>query len=717
MTPLRSIRTRRFIPLFAVSVFIISGDVAYSIDTRFGTIRGEVSDAHTGKPLGGTNIVLEGTLLGTAAGRDGGFRIERVPEGPYRLKISHIGYQSFTEEVIVKAGREIDLRVELREDFFLTEHIVVTAARTDRLMENVPVVTELITKEEIREKGARDLSDVLEDRPGITIEGGRSGVKSLYLNGMDGRRVLILVDGVPLPGKVNDMIPLDLIDADGIERIEIVKGPASALYGNEAMGGVVHVITGRPGTSGIRANARVGTRNLYSGNIALSGSVPGMDYLFGLDHSRDGFSKITPEIEVRRTRSTGVNGRIRLENPVIGELGIRGAYKEDSQASESVFMGETADNESDVKNMHTGLEWKKTVSDRLALQCIGYLSDNLRTYESNTRRPVQSASIDTTTDRLRGFKSDVSWTPRRRLRLDFGFDLSRNAYANPRLENERTRSQAGFFAQVEMHPVDRLVLVFGNRYDQISGLSGRHSPRVSGMITLATGLKIRASWGEGFRAPSFIELYSDFRMPIPGVPLRVIGNEQLSPEKSSGGNLGIEYARKESFLITATVSRNSLKDMIVDYQSAPRTYSYLNVENAVFHGMEWQGRVFLLQNLTATLAYNFTDIDRNTDVAISRISPHTAALRLQYGLWRNRMKISVREKYFSRREVLVVSDRGGELFKTQKPAYHLLNLAVSFAVNPGVTLRVGAVNLLDHRDEDYGPWTGRKVFAGLEVSF
>ena len=158
--------------------------------------------------------------------------------------------------------------------------------------------------------------------------------------------------------------------------------------------------------------------------------------------------------------------------------------------------------------------------------------------------------------------------------------------------------------------------------------------------------------------------------------------------------------------------------MIVDYSPKPLTFSYLNVESATFRGVEFQTRLYLLTNLTTTLSYNFTDIVQdNEDVAISKISPHTAALRLVYGFFNNKFRVSLRDQFFSNSEIMVVVGHTGDLTKVKKDGYHVLELMWSYKLNKLLAFKIGATNLNDFTDQDYCPFSGRRIFVGITNTF
>ena len=676
-----------------------------------GEIRGMVRDADTGEVLPNANVTVQDTALGAAADVNGRFVISGLPGDSVMITVSYLGHEP--SQLVVTLPASSPLEVKLIKSFLQMEQVVVTATRSEKLLENVPVVTEIVQRAEIEEKGAENLSEILQDRAGIAVETGSSGGAFFYMNGIDSKRILLLVDGVPLAGKINNRNPLDLIDSDKIDRIELVKGPGSALYGSEAMGGVVNVITrGFSERFTVRFSGRIGTDDLYSGNLALSGGLKGLNYALDIDRSSRGFNQASAEIKMISGTADRLQAGLGYKHAALGRFEIQAEYRRDDQDSESLFMGRTSENLAVNKNLNGRMLWTKKLTPFAEVRLNTFAADNNRTYRTLAVGSTRPAAVDTTIESLSGFRSEMSLSPAKNWKADFGLDYTVNDYSNQRLSGDQSRRQAGLFTQVEA-TVKSLTLVAGGRYDKITEVDGRFSPRVSGMYAVTPDLKLRASWGGGFRAPSFIELYSDFAMPIPGMPLRVFGNPDLRPETSYGGNVSIEYRWSERRLINLTLFQNKFEDMIVDYQKDRLTFSYLNARNATFQGLEVQSKFSVLHNLNATVSYNFTDIvQEKEDAAISKIAPHSGVIRLTYGLFANRLQFSLRSQMFSRRQILVVS-RSGDFEKVKKNGYALVDLTASYRVTPKLSVRLGGLNLTDYTDDHYGPFLGRQSFVGL----
>ncbi|OGC09231.1 hypothetical protein A2V82_10950 [candidate division KSB1 bacterium RBG_16_48_16] len=679
------------------------------------SITGTVQDAVTGEALPRANIIIEGTSTGTAANDRGQFVLENLSPGRYTVIAQMIGYEVGVQRIDVTTDKKLHLDFKLRESFFQTKQIVVTATRTQKLLENVPVATELITNSEIEESGAENLAQILEDRPGITIQENVNGGKTLSLNGIDGKYILVLVDGTPIAGKFNNRLELNFIDADDIDHVEIVKGPSSALYGSEAMGGVINIITKRfdEGLK-ITSHGKAGSYELYSGNVGVSGGMAKTGYAVNADYSRGGIDQNEISINVTDTESSRIEGKVEYDASGLGVFQTGWEFKEDVQdGNDSIFLLETR-----IRRNNGFLNWKKECTNRFSYRAKGYYTDYDRRYTTTVVHSGNIASIDTVLENILGLQSDLSYKFRD-VRFDFGVDYSRGEYESDRVANHHVlRDQSGVFGQIESNNIKNLTLILGGRYDKITDVDGYFSPRISAMYEISPEFKLRSSYGGGFRAPSFTDLYIDYNNVFVGY--QVIGNPDLKPEKAKGFNIGLEYFYDYTVLFNLNLNRNRFDDMILDYVVRPAVLSYRNVEHATFTGIEAQMRIYMLKNLTATFAYNYNEIDQDDDIEeVPSFFPRSGYVRLNYGMFKNKVKLSIRDQLLGNRQVREFDRRTGQYLpnlKTQK-AYHLLDVTLTWYLMKQLSARTGVTNLADFTNVTYGPWIGRRLFVSLDVTF
>ena len=229
-----------------------------------GTITGRVSDTTNKSPLIGANVVLEGTTQGTATDADGKYAILQVDPGMYTIMVSYIGYQVYKKDITVIDGKTISLDLSLEPEAIEMETYVVTASRRRERVEDAPASISVISKTEIRRESNTNLGDYLKGTKGIDFT--QSGIDSYNMtargfNSSFSSRLLTLTDGrmanVPsLRLTAYNVIPVSFED---VEQIEVVLGPASALYGPNAHSGVLNIITSSPiRTTGTSINIQGG---------------------------------------------------------------------------------------------------------------------------------------------------------------------------------------------------------------------------------------------------------------------------------------------------------------------------------------------------------------------------------------------------------------------------------------------------------------------------
>ena len=208
----------------------------------FGGLRitGIVTNLQTGQSIPGVNIYVKSLGIGTSTDENGNFILKSSGEVTDLLvSFDHVSYK----KVIVPVNKSGSLNIKMEDVLIKLDELVVTGTRSPYLLRNVPVSTELITRKDIEDSGAITASELLEQRAGVTIDTNVDGGYVFKLLGLDSRYILILRDGQPVTGRFNNRVDLNQISLNNVEKIEITKGPGSAMYGSEAMGGVINIIS------------------------------------------------------------------------------------------------------------------------------------------------------------------------------------------------------------------------------------------------------------------------------------------------------------------------------------------------------------------------------------------------------------------------------------------------------------------------------------------
>ncbi len=194
--------------------------------------------------VSGATIVLKGTTRGTIADNKGFYSFKKITPGIYTLRVSLLGYETQENTVVVKEG-ENSADFVLRESNINLNEVVVTGTRSEKTLKNVPVLTQVISAPQMLNLGITNVTDALQNMvPGLDVS--QFGTRtSITLQGMDAKYVLFLVDGERIAGEVNGDIDYSMLNMENIDRIEIIKGASSSLYGSNAIGGVINIITKR----------------------------------------------------------------------------------------------------------------------------------------------------------------------------------------------------------------------------------------------------------------------------------------------------------------------------------------------------------------------------------------------------------------------------------------------------------------------------------------
>jgi iron complex outermembrane receptor protein len=202
-----------------------------------GTLTGLVVDAETNQPIFGVNVIILNTFLGSATDHEGKFTIKNIPPGKYKLRLSAIGYETKLLDLTINPGEEIDLKISLKPTAYAVEPVLVTATRREQRLSEVPVSSTVVESDIISTRNNLQIDDVLRYVPGVNMIQYQVNIRgsSGYSRGT-GTRVLLLFDGAPfLTGDAGEII-WEAIPVWQIERIEVVKGAGSALYGSNAIG-------------------------------------------------------------------------------------------------------------------------------------------------------------------------------------------------------------------------------------------------------------------------------------------------------------------------------------------------------------------------------------------------------------------------------------------------------------------------------------------------
>lgn len=518
------------------------------------------------------------------------------------------------------------------------EEVVVTATRTERTVGALPMPITLVPKSQIKTMGSLRLTEVLVEQTGLAVVPQVNGQGSgIQMQGLNPDYTLILLNGEPLIGRFTGSLELSRIAVGNIRQVEIVKGPSSSLYGSDALAGVVNIITERPeGTRG-NAYARYGTNNTLdlSGDYGTTSGRWSL-YLFGNRYSTSGYdlspqnygNTVAPFFNYTGNFRAGYSFTPRTDVSVSGRY-----FRQEQQFDFDVLT--TANEEIRTSGKGTTNDWNfnPVLTHRINDRTKGVARFYATGYETNTRLIDPAADTVYYTDAFR----QTFLRPELNLEHFLGAKHILTLGAGANFESVQTgrygdalarhqRTTYGF-AQDEWTPTGKLTVIAGLRLDHNSIYGGQVSPKVSARFTLNRWLSVKASYGVGFKAPDFRQLYLNFNNTAAG-GYSVLGTEvvgvrlaemesqgliqgylvdpatlgKLEAERSNAVNIGASMAFGK---LNADVNAfyNSIANLIETQAVAMTTsnqtiYSYRNIHRVFTKGIE--------TNLGYPLGHGFT---------------------------------------------------------------------------------------------------------------
>ena len=678
-------------------------------------VSGTVTDSE-GLPLEGVTIVVKNDKTVYALTASGGAYSIEAPEDAV-LVFQLLGYLSC--EVALEGRKDYGRTdVVMEEDLMNLEAVVVTGTRTPRLLKDSPILTRVITSADIKRVDALDVGELLEaELPGIEFSYAMDQQVTLNMQGFGGNSVLFLVDGERIAGETLDNIDYSRLNLDNVERVEIIKGAASSLYGSNAVGGVVNIITsGATEPWSVNVNARYGAHNerRYGGS---AGFVAGkFNSMTNVQYTAVDSYKMKNGGDYNAFYggfNYSVKERLQYE-PVEGlKFTARAGYffrERDMQA-------DTKDRYRDFSGGLKG-EWDINDENRVELS-YSYdqydKSDYLLFNDSDVRDYSNVQHV------LRGIYT-YSFFPGGHT-LIVGGDYMRDYLMSYQFEGNGHYIQhtADVFTQIECNLDDRWHLTGGLRFDYFSQKKLSHfSPKLSLMYRIG-GWSFRGSYSGGFRAPTLKEMYMSFDMA--GI-FMIYGNPDLAPESSENLSLSAEYSWKY-LNVSLSGFYNWVDNRITTvWNDALGGMQYMNMSPLQVRGLDFSVSTRLPFGLGARLSYTYTDeAIRAGEPLLSQTRPHSATLKVEYGKsWKNygfNIALSGRVLSAVTTDVYTSATDYEDTETVTYPGYTMWKLVFSQDIWRGIDLNVIVDNLFNYVPDYYynssPATTGITAAVGLSV--
>ncbi|HSD67448.1 MAG TPA: TonB-dependent receptor [Vicinamibacteria bacterium] len=643
-------------------------------------------------------------------------RFATLPAGTYEVRAVYPGFADAVQAGVTLAEGEakaLDLVLAVAQ--LSTTVTVETANRREQLLLDVAEPVTLIEKTQIEDTGARSAKDVLVEQSGSGIQvnaGGGQGYVSI--NGIPNKGVLVLVNGRRYLGKdANGNLNLEELQLLGLERIEVVKGPGSALYGSDAVGGVVNFIISPPyagGTTnalkmsgGSNSDYRVDDVFSWRGNRAGAKLAVGYRTYDGFDlescsaeEAAAGTCKPNPQT-VGQPPSDYWNGLGVADFEISKKVVARffGNYQL-RKVRDYFFSGATQlastvyDSQRDLTRYMLSPEVDFLLSPRASVNATytygKYLRDETRVFVSDGRVVPQPD--------WREWNQEAKLTGRytfaafgREHPLQGGYEYRRERLRRGTLSvTDPARDINVLWGQQELNVTARLKVAAGVRYDSYSDFGAEWSPKAEAVFTVAPEHRLRASYGHGFRPPYFGELYLQ-------QPPFFVGNPDLVPEVSDGFTGGYAFASGKA-QVSVDGYYTKVKNGIIFFQLTPSQFTYRNVDRYVSKGVNVAAAVSLAWGFTPSVAYAYNRREDPEGAEVGGYPNHSAFVKL---LWAN-PRLGLRANVRGQINGKVPPGVDG----TYQPAYDLWSAHVSkrFATlgAHGISLYAQVDNIFDKSD-------------------
>lgn len=656
------------------------------------------------------------------------------------------------------------------------EEVFVTATKTKRQLSSLPLPALVISEKEIETINAIKLTDVIDEQTGITLVSDFGGGLGIQMQGLDSQYTLILIDGAPLIGRSAGTLDLSRVTVGNIKQIEVVKGASSSLYGSEALGGVVNIITQNPkfGIKG-KVNYQFQTNQTHDASATVSYknkqfSVVGFFNHFrtnGYDLVEEDFFTTSPSYN-NSTFSIKTKYHFSKNTTALISGRFFNEYQKVFATEDLKGEGKTSEWNTHIKLNH---QYNNKWSSYFEFYTTRYMVNEVLNNENNelysTRdfnqlliRPEIRASFNL--NKKNAFIAGIGWNYETLERTEFSTIPKFNA--------------PFVYLQYDGHPIKKMNVILGARFDAHNQYKSQFSPKLALRYKINDAYSIKGSVGYGFKAPDFRQLYFDFTNPSVGytvlgynqvltripeleqegqlinvvVPLSEFSSKLL-PENSVSYNLGGVFKPISKLTFEVNLFRNNIKDLIDTRVIANKTngqqiFSYYNVNKVYTQGVSFNAIFKVTNYLKFSGGYQYLIAkDRNAEKAFSkgevfaRITPNSPSFQLKeqeyFGLF-NRSKSLINAKVFYNFPLLKVTTNIRATYRSKYgiidsnsngylddyddfvDGYAIVDWAVNKTFYSHFNLGFGINNMFDFTDpQSINNIPGRLIYGKLNYKF
>lgn len=501
--------------------------VASEIKDTDANIIGHVTDKDTKEHLPYVTVLLKGTTIGTTTDGTGHYFLKNLPEGTFTLEVRFVGYRTETRTVSLVKGKTLELNFEIKEDRVALDGVVVSANRNETTRRMAPTLVNVLPMKVFENTNSTCLAQGLNFQPGVRVENNcqNCGYQQVRINGLDGPYTQILIDSRPIFSALAGVYGLEQIPANMIDRVEVMRGGGSALFGSSAIAGTINIITKEPSRNSAQFShtlTGIGDASVFENNTTVNASLVSDNQKLGLavfgqnreragyDHDGDGFTEL-PELKsqtvgLRSYIKTGDYSKLTLEYHHLQEF-RRGGDRLDRPAHEALIAEQLQ------HSINTGgLKFDMFAPDekhRLGIYVSAQHINRDSYYGGGEDMEEKLKSYGNTTDMTWVAGAQYSYNfdcclfmpATLTLGSEYNQDnLKDNMWGRERYLDQEVRTVSAFLQNEWKN--ERWSFLLGGRLDKHSLLDHPiFSPRANIRFNPAENINLRASYSFGFRAP------------------------------------------------------------------------------------------------------------------------------------------------------------------------------------------------------------------------
>ncbi|MEE3034938.1 MAG: TonB-dependent receptor [Bacteroidota bacterium] len=655
------------------------------------------------------------------------------------------------------------------------KEVIVSATRDERQFSSIPLPAVLIKKEEIKNSGSSRLIDVLVEQAGIIsvpdfTVGGEEGIQ---IQGISSDYITVLIDGAPLIGRNSGNFDLSRISVNNIKQIEVVKGPSSSLFGSDALGGVINIVTNKilPEKLSGEISHQQGSFGLTDSNLSIGKKKSKFGYsLFINRFSTSGYdlSSELPGKTVDPYKNWTLQPRLFYD--FSEKIKLIQSFRYFSQ-KQNIYNG---DSEEEDFNFHTLInqEIAKNWKAKYEIYSTRYNAFQVLNLSG------EPSNFEKTTFDQKLFKPEfrLNYKPSSNKNMMMGVGGASESLERTLFKEKVKFNSKYAFIQYDFFPSKKLNLIVGMRYDQHSEYNSELSPKISFKYNVTDHLSIKGSAGSGFKAPDFRQLYLDYTNSTVGytvlgktvekkgislleensqllniiVPINDLGGS-LKAESSSGYNFSLSHEKKALFT-EINLFRNDIKNLIDTRILARKingqnVFGYQNLNSIFTQGIELSSHYKGFKNITISIGYqllysydkeklslisknevysrdpetlsSFLIAKRNY-FGLANRSRHSSSFKIFYSSTNKKTKINLRLNY--RSKYAMYDTNGNDLIDNYDSSFvkgfSLVNTSVTQDLSDKLAIQTGSRNILNHKDASALPnLSGRQFYINLNYNF